>query len=267
MQISGQVKKMTAVFQKPVEYFLELEQKQININQFIGKNLSIEYRGEIICMSCGKPTVKSFAQGYCFPCLKTAPETSPCVLQPELCEAHLGIYRDKQWAEEHCLIPQYVYLAVSGNIKVGVTRENQIPTRWIDQGATYAIKFAKVPNRYLAGMLEIELKKHISDKTNWQQMLKNKMSMNIDLIERKNNLTALLPSEYKQYISTDNEITYIDFPVKNYPAKIKSINLDNDRKYIGKLAGIKGQYLLFEDEYVINIRKYSGYILYFTFDE
>lgn len=263
MKYTGIIRKMNVDLKENVNYILNFGEEQVDMNKKIGHDLSISYSGEIICLSCGKTTIKSFAQGYCYPCLNSAPETSPCILNPELCEAHLGISRNQAWAEDHCLKDHYVYLAVSSGLKVGVTRATQIPTRWIDQGASFAVKLAKTPNRFLAGAIETELKKSIADKTNWQRMLKNQVDEHIDILSEKERISKLISDSYTKYITEDNDIVSIKYPVLKYPSKIKSINLDKDRNYSGKLCGIKGQYLIFEDEMVINVRKYSGYVLTF----
>ncbi|MCD6555821.1 MAG: DUF2797 domain-containing protein [Bacteroidales bacterium] len=243
----------------PVSYFLSLKNEELFVNNLIDQKISLKWSGEINCVKCGNKTNKSFAQGYCYPCFVSAPETAPCILQPELCEAHLGIARDIEWSEKNCLTDHYVYLAVSSGVKVGVTRASQVPTRWIDQGAVKAIKLAKTPNRHLAGLIEKDLKKFMSDKTSWQKMLKNDIDFTSDLISEKEKAFGLLRSDLNQYITDDKEIYEIKYPVKSYPVKIKSINLEKTPDFSGTLTGIKGQYLIFEGGFVINIRKYGGY--------
>jgi hypothetical protein len=153
-----------------------------------------------------------------------------------------------------------VYLALTSGIKVGVTRTDQIPTRWIDQGAWKAIKFAHTPYRQTAGLIETHLKNHLSDKTNWQKMLKNDMDHSVDLVEDKMRVSGLLSPELKEYYLPDeNEIYTFEYPVSVYPEKIKSINLDKEPSLQGQLNGIRGQYLILSDNRVINLRKYSGY--------
>jgi hypothetical protein len=168
-----------------------------------------------------------------------------------------------QWAEEHCLQDQYIYLALTSNLKVGVTRHTQIPTRWIDQGAHRALTFAKTPNRYLAGMIEKELSKKISDRTYWRRMLLGEYPQ-LDLIQEKIKLIKTLSSEYEQFITQDNQETILDYPVTYAPQKIKSLNFDKTATISGTLNGIKGQYLFLDDEYVLNIRKFTGYFLKFS---
>jgi hypothetical protein len=240
----GNILKMSAVLENPVQYQLPIGKDLVPINQLLGQELSLKFTDEINCIHCGRNTNKSFGQGFCYPCFISAPEASECVLNPELCRAHEGISRDMEWSEGHCLTDHYVYLAVSSVVKVGVTRSSQIPTRWIDQGASRAIKLALTPNRYLAGCIEVELKKHMSDKTSWQKMLKNEIDLEVVLEDEKQKAW---------------EIIEIKYPVLNYPVKVKSMTFDNLKTYTGKLTGIKGQYLIFEDSNVINIRRHSGY--------
>jgi hypothetical protein len=255
----GNINKMEVHFGQPVQYQLLLGKDVISMNQLLGRDLSVRFSNEINCIHCGKPTKKSFGQGFCYPCFISAPEASECVLNPELCQAHLGITRDLEWSDNHCLTDHYVYLAISSGLKVGVTRASQVPTRWIDQGASRAIKLALTPNRYLAGSIEAELKKHMSDKTAWQKMLKNEIDTETVLENEKQKAWELLSAELQEYVVDDDEITNIDYPVLNYPLKVKSMTFDNVQSYSGKLTGIKGQYLIFEDSTVLNIRRHSGY--------
>ena len=210
-------------------------------------------------MGCGRKIGKTFSQGFCYPCFLNAPEASECIFRPELCQAQEGIARDMDWSERYCLQEHYVYLAISSGDKVGVTRASQIPTRWIDQGAWKAIKLAKTPNRYTAGLIEVSLKNYISDKTHWQRMLKNLRSEKIDLNLRKKEMIAHLAPELQIYEDLDNNILEIDYPVKEYPLKVKSVGFDKCPEISGRLWGIKGQYLIFDDGRVTNIRKHSGY--------
>jgi hypothetical protein len=178
-----------------------------------------------------------------------------------LSKTQFGIARDLEWGKKHDLIDHYVYLAVSNQVKVGVTRGHQIPTRWIDQGASFAIKLACTPNRHIAGVMEVFLKKHFSDKTNWRAMLKNEVATNVELLSEKQRVVELLPSELRKYIDADDTISTIEYPVKDFPTKITSVGFDKLPEISGKLAGIKGQYLIFDDNRVLNIRKHNGYFL------
>jgi hypothetical protein len=164
-----------------------------------------------------------------------------------------------KWSEKNCLTTTYVYLSLTSNLKVGVTRASHIPSRWIDQGAHYAIKLAKCPNRYIAGMIELEISKYISDRTQWRKMIQG-IYDDINLLDEKKRLLNSLSEKYKIYKSADNTVINFKYPVKAPPEKIKSINMDKINLFKGILTGIKGQYLIFDNENVLNTRKYTGYI-------
>ena len=252
--------KMTTELSDTVEYYLRIGVEKVHMNEFIGKTIMLKYNHKINCIRCGRETKNSFFQGYCYPCFISAPETDECIIHPEKCRAQEGISRDMEWSKSHCLIDHYVYLAVSSGLKVGVTRHNQIPTRWIDQGAHQAIKFAKTPNRHLAGLVEVDLKRFLADKTNWQQMLKNQVKRPVDLLEEKQKAAENLSPELQQYLIDDNELQEIRYPVEQYPSKVKSLSFDKVDEYSGILKGIKGQYFIFEDGIVFNVRKHNGYL-------
>jgi hypothetical protein len=261
----GNLLKMASELSEQVVYQLPLGNKLLKLNELIGNQINLVYKNEINCVACGQKTNKSFAQGYCYRCFVSAPETSECVLKPELCQAHVGISRDMEWSNNHCLTEHIVYLAISSDLKVGVTRATQVPTRWIDQGAWKAIKLASTPNRYLAGVIEVELKRHMSDKTSWQKMLQNKIASQIDLVEEKQKAWELLPPELQEYVVDDDSITKIIYPVIEYPEKLKSVSFDKTNEISGVLWGIKGQYLIFKDGQVFNVRAHSGYKVNFGY--
>jgi hypothetical protein len=265
MEHTGTLVKMHSFYDEPVRYQIVFGAESVDMNSILSSELKIEFLHEIYCINCGKKTNKSFGQGYCYPCFMSAPETSECVLRPELCEAHLGKARDMGWAQSHCLQDHFVYLALTSDVKVGVTRSTQVPTRWIDQGAWKAIKIASTPNRYLAGVIEVELKKHLTDKTNWRHMLTNNMALTIDLVEEKERILKLLPDELKQYTWAENDVTVLNYPVASYPLKVNSYNLDKQDIIQCKLNGIRGQYLIFEGGYVLNVRTHSGYKVRLTY--
>ena len=260
MEYSGNLIKMTAELKQPVEYFLNFANQKLALNSLIGQKIQLEYLHEISCIACATKTKTSFFQGYCFSCFSTLPETDTCVMQPETCRAHEGISRDIQWSESHCLTNHIVYLALTSTTKVGVTRETQVPTRWIDQGAWKVIKLARTPNRNLAGQIEVELKKNFTDKTSWQKMLKDIRNVDINLLQEKNRAWDLLPESLEQYCIEDDEIIELQYPVQKYPEKIKSVNFDKLDLIEGKLIGIRGQYLIFEDNQVFNVRRHNGYL-------
>jgi len=266
MQIRGRILKMKTELKSPVQYHLPMDGEFLGMNQWIGKHIQFRFDGEIYCLDCGKRTKKSFNQGFCYPCFQSSPMSAECIIKPELCRAHLGEGRDMEWEREHHLKDHYVYLAVSSGVKVGITRDTQVPTRWIDQGASYAVPIAKTPNRYLCGMIEVSLKEYLSDRTAWQRMLKNEIT-HVNLTEKRAEIIKLVPEEYQQYLLTEEEILNIEYPVNEYPTKVKSLSFDKTPVIEGRLMGIKGQYLLFEGGQVLNMRKHQAYVLEFSADE
>ena len=259
MRALGVLDKMKTSFINPVQYTLQLGDDKIAVNDLIGQNIRLQWTGRIFCTVCGKKTNKSFGEGMCYNCFSSAPENAECILRPELCEAHLGKGRDPEWEQRNHLQPHFVYLALTNSVKVGVTRGNQIPTRWIDQGAHKGIIIAETPYRQLAGKIEVALKEHLSDKTNWQRMLKNEPAEGIELLAEKDRVIGLLPEEYRQYRSANDEIVELIYPVLQYPAKVTSLSFEKVPSIELKLNGIRGQYFLFENGNVINIRSKSGY--------
>ncbi len=247
----------------PVKYHLPIGEDLIHMNPLVGKRIRIKFQDKINCINCSDSTQKSFHQGYCYSCYISVPQTDEGILKPEMDKSHLGISRDMEWAKENALIDHIVYLSLTGDIKVGVTRHTQVPYRWIDQGAIQAIVVARTPYRQLAGQIEVELKKHVSDKTNWSKML-SANNTSIDLKDKKRQVVNLFPEELKQYISLDNRIHYLVYPFNNPGIeKFTNISLDKTPEITGKLIGIKAQYLIFENGDVINIRKHNGYQIEF----
>lgn len=259
--LQGNLKKMQTALDSPIQYTLNLGENDIDMTALVGTHVKMSYNGVINCINCGRKTSKSFGQGFCYPCFMRAPQAAPCILRPELCEAHLGKGRDVEWEERNHNQPHVVYLAVSSGIKVGITRETQVPYRWIDQGASKAVKIAVTENRYQAGMIEVALKEFVSDKTPWQRMLKNEIAHDVDVIETKDLLIDKLDEEWMELVSDDDEITELEYPAIRFPQTVKSHNLDKSPILEGKLEAIKGQYWVFEGGTVINIRKYGGYFV------
>lgn len=260
---SGQLNKMRfhnsgSEFMIKPSYYLATQNHEVNLNEAIGKKLTISYTGKITCISCGKEIKKSYGQGYCYPCFISVPQTEDCVLKPELCRAHEGIARDMEFAKENCLVDQYVYLALSGGLKVGVTRYHQVPTRWIDQGANRAIIIAVAKNRHTAGLIEVALKKILADKTNWRKMLMGNDEQR-SLTEPKKQAVDFINHHGIDFTTAPDDEYQIEYPVASFPTKILSKDLTKEPIVEGMLKGIKGQYLIFEGGEVVNIRKHTGF--------
>ena len=259
MNYQGVLTKMETEFSEPIQYYLVFENDFLNMNQLLDKTISFQFV-KYQCLGCGldKPI---YRQGFCQSCFFELPQAADWIMRPELSTAHLNKEdRDLEFEKRVQLQPHIVYLANSSNVKVGVTRKNQVPTRWIDQGAHEAIEIVEVPNRYLAGITEVALKDHVADKTNWRTMLKNDLK-DENLIEWRNKLKDFIPAEAKEYFIGNNTETHIGFPVLKYPEKPKSLNLTKTPSYKGVLKGIKGQYLIFEDQTVFNVRANEGLVV------
>lgn len=259
MKFSGQVLKMMTQNAKPIQYFLNLSSDLININQLIGKKIAIKHIG-YECVNCGNDE-KIYRMGFCKKCFFESPYASETIIRPELSTAHLGIgERDLAVEESIQLAPHIVYLAYTGDVKVGVTRATQIPTRWIDQGATFALPIAKTDNRYEAGMIEVAMKEHFADKTNWRKMLEDDYEDDLDLADFREKVKDSFPEEFKNFYSKDEEIVKLDFPYEA-PEKIVSVSLEKIPNFEGILRGIKGQYLSFEGGEFINVRAHEGFVV------
>ncbi len=239
MDLLFRLEKMTVKHEAPIHYFLSNSTKSVCLNDYLNKKIQLIFQNRILCMSCGKKTNKSFMNGYCFRCFQTAPETSPCVLRPELCEAHLGKGRDIQWEEKYHNKAHIVYLSYTGNVKVGVTRKTNSISRWIDQGALAAIVIAETENRYQAGCIEVALKSILADKTSWQAMLKTN-TVQADLVEQKKEASKFLSATFKDFLTPYSELITFEYPKLQTPEKIKSLNLDKSPIISGTLTGIKG---------------------------
>ena len=259
MRYEGVLTKMKTELQKEVQYYLIFDSDFLHLNQILDKTISINFL-RYQCMNCGLQK-KIFAQGFCYSCFTSIPQSGNWIMNPELSTAHLGIEdRDLDYEKQVQLKPHVVYLANSSNVKVGVTRKTQIPTRWIDQGAHEAIEIVEVPNRYLAGITEIALKQHVSDKTNWRKMLTNDI-IDLNLEEEREKLKKYIPEAAKEYYLASNKETEIVFPVLEYPKRVKTLNLTKAPFFEGVLKGIKGQYLLFQDGTVFNVRNHEGFVV------
>ncbi len=269
MNLVGPLRKLASQYSHPIRYSLVVGNEQLALNELLGQHLQLTYLNEIYCVQCDRKTTKSFQQGYCYPCYQKLQDCNLCIIFPERCK-HPHESCPDTWEHSHCSQDHIVYLANASGLKVGITRHTQIPTRWIDQGAIQAIPLFKVKNRYESGQIEVALKKYVSDKTNWRTML-NQEIPSFDMIAAKEQLlhTAreeldLLFTHHNYESLTDNEIK-LTYPFLDSPKKIKSTTFDKETTVAGRLVGIKGQYLLFEDQ-VINIRKHSGYKISVTID-
>jgi len=270
MKVSGNLRKMSSALADVVQYQLPLydilePNHFIPLNELIGQEVRLTFENEIHCVVSGKKIKKAYGEGMSYDAFISSPLNVESIIRPELSRIHEGIaLRDMAWEMEHHLQPHYTYLSNTSGIKVGVTRTTQVPTRWIDQGATQAIIIAETPYRQAAGLIEVALKSHLADKTNWQQMLKGDANR-LDLIKEKSYYSSLLVEELRQWLKLETEETNIIYPVIKYPEKVKSIKLDTHPVITGILTGIKGQYWIFDSNHVLNIRSHAGYRVSFEY--
>jgi hypothetical protein len=268
-KLSGQLTKMAVTLpaDNKAQYAMRLGDEQMPMNELVGQTVTLRYLGEIHCLNCQRLTKKSFSGGFCFPCSQRLAQCDMCFIKPELCHFEQGTCREPDWGQAVCMQDHIVYLANSSGLKVGITRLNQIPTRWVDQGATQALPIFRVRSRYQSGLVEVMFKNHVSDRTDWRKMLKGEAEP-IDMAAERDRLLAECESDIQalHHQFDDNSIAtlpgeqeqQIIYPVAHYPAKVSSFNFDKTPEVSGVLHGIKGQYLIF-DTGVINIRKFSGY--------
>ena len=273
--LTGHLKKLVthieSVPDAQVQYTLNLNDTALALNPLIGKTVRIEHLGQINCSHCGRATKKSYSQGFCFPCMQKLPQCDLCIMSPERCHFDAGTCRDEAWGQAFCMQPHIVYLANSSGLKVGITRVNQMPTRWLDQGASQAMPIMQVATRKLSGQVETVLKQYVADKTNWRKLLQADaqtidlgQAADVLLNEAESDLEVLLGGlNHQDYQWLDTLPISMRYPVIEYPSKIKSHNLDKEPVLEGRLMGIKGQYLIF-DSAVINVRKYSSYLVQFS---
>ena len=266
IDVQGPLRKMPAEPGKPVTYQMKVGDTRVPLNDLIGRELQLDFDGEIRCIHCDRVTKKSFSQGYCYPCFRKLAACDSCIVSPEKCHYHEGTCREPEWGETHCMVPHVVYLANSSGLKVGITRKTQVPTRWIDQGAIAAIPMLEVATRRLAGLVEVVCKAHVADRTNWRAMLKGDVEP-LDLETERERLLETVRAELDELRAEhgDGAIRAVGdsgldlaYPVEVWPSKIRTHNLDKNPQVVGRLEGVKGQYLIL-DSGVINIRKFTAY--------
>ena len=263
----GSLSKMAVRLGETAQYAFRLDEQEVPVNPLLGKRVRLEFLGAIHCTHCGRKTKKSFSQGYCYPCFTKLAQCDSCIVSPEKCHFDAGTCREPEWGERFCMTDHVVYLANSSGVKVGITRASQIPTRWLDQGASQALPIFRVATRQQSGLVEDLLRTQVADKTNWRALLKGD-AVPLDLPAIRDQLlescaegiAALQQRFGLQAIQPvgDAEVLEIRYPVEAYPTKVASHDLEKTPVVEGILRGSKGQYLML-DTGVINLRKYTAY--------
>lgn len=241
-------------------YYLVLDNTpKIFLNDFIGKNICLEFSNLIKCIHCNRNTKISYNQGHCYVCATTLAKCDLCIVRPKTCHYHLGTCREPSWGKDNCFTKHIVYLANSSGIKVGIARATNIPDRWIDQGAIQALPIISVLSRYDAGLIEAIFAKEVPEQTNWRKMLNLNTDL-IDLVAIRDQLLASFRNDLNNFKCEliNNNVIVINYPISTMVNKINLNNLNKSQIISGILLAIKGQYLIFEHG-VINIRSLSGY--------
>ncbi len=233
---------------------------EVPLNDLLGQPIRFSFAGHIECLNCGRKIKKTFGDGYCFVCSQKLAAADLCILRPERCHFRHGTCREPEWAKTNCLVPHVIYLANTSGLKVGITREHKKFERWGDQGATSAIVLARVPERYISGIVEVELAKLSQDKTDWRALITGK-SVAVDLLAAKAQMRAGFPADFTAHFLEGGDwdgVFEFRYPVQEYPAKALSLSFDKQAEISGTLQGIRGQYV-FVDGKAVNMRKHSGY--------
>lgn len=251
--ITGTIHDLVPTPGEVVQYHLELDGgRRLHLNPLIGQEIRLEPTGARACIWCGRRVTRLFANGSCFPCFRDLPQNDLCVVKPHTC--HYETCRDQSWGDAHCMVPTYLYIARSSEIKVGISRN--IPGRWMEQGAVEAMPIALLPTRKLAGELEFLISRHIPDKTNWRKMLKGELS-ETPLEEIRRRVISLIPEHLRCYVLPEQPEFRFEYPVAEALERFSGHDLEKGPA-AGRLLGIKAKYLILSSG-VLNLPKFAGH--------
>lgn len=253
----------------PVHYALTLGDDSIPLADYLGQRICIHFEGVIRCIACDRVTRRSYAQGYCYPCSRRLAACDLCILRPERCHHAQGTCREPDWGLAHCMQPHVVYLADTSGAKVGITRATQMPVRWLDQGALQALPILGAASRHAAGLAEVCLAAHVSDRTDWRRMLAAH-SPAADLPALRDSLLARCEGELRAVgeelganaleVLRDTAVQGFRYPLDTPPPRLDALDLGKTSRVEGTLLGIKAQYLVL-DTGVLNVRRHTGYVV------
>ena len=271
MEGEGNIRKLKGRLEEEIQVAYDWSQADVldtlspvGMSAWRGRTLRIEATGAIHCTVTGKRIRKTYGDGMSFDAFQNSPLAVESIIHPELSRIHEGIaLRDAEWEEKHHNQPHIVYLSFTSGIKVGVTRDTNVPYRWIDQGAVGATVLANTPYRQLAGLIEVALKDTFADKTRWRGMLTSgnpgRETVADALLDAKEEAYESCPSEFEDFLDEGEEVTHLEYPGMEFPGKVTSCSLDKTPVIEGRLEAIKGQYLILDGGRVFNVRRHSGY--------
>ncbi|MBT3677866.1 MAG: DUF2797 domain-containing protein [Flavobacteriales bacterium] len=259
MIIEGPLTKITNGLQDPVQAYLNLGKDLVHLNALIGKTIKVKSTGFSTCKACKRQRDEPlFRMGFCKPCFFESPMAGDFILHPEKSMAHTGkVDRDLKIESDIQLQPHTVYMADSGQVKVGVTAGNKPWNRWMDQGASAGKILAITDNRYEAGMIEVALKAHYSDKTHWRKMLQGNRSEQ-SLHEVTEGAKKHVPDELIHFIQADGHESQIKYDMPEQLPKLNWIKLNGTVTLEDELIGLRGQYLVFKSGLAWNVRGQEG---------
>ena len=263
---SGALHGLRITLAEPVDYALQLGESVVPLNPLLGSFVRIRFDSRIDCRYCGQTTRKSYGAGYCYPCFKALARCDLCVVSPVRCHYAAGTCREPAWGEAFCMQPHVVYVANSAGAKVGITKPENLPGRWLDQGATQACVVMRTQSRHQAGCVEAVLSRHTSDRTDWRALIARDAPP-LDLRQLITQLRTAARAELAALASRfPGALDWVDapmvqrfsYPVTSYTSPLRALSLVRRTELGGRLLGVKGQYLMF-DSGVFNVRKHSSY--------
>jgi len=262
----GALGHMQSAAAAPVRYALDVGGTSIPLNDLLGRDVTLRFVGRITCRYCGATTRKSYGDGYCYDCFKTLARCDLCVVSPDRCHYAAGTCREPDWGNAFCMQPHFVYLANSAGPKVGITRPQNVPMRWLDQGATQGVLVMRTQTRHQAGCVEAALARYVGDRTDWRGLIGRDApridlpALLVQLRDRAKLELAALDGRFPgalDWIASPTPQRF-DYPVTSYDGAATVLSLIVDVAIGGTLLGIKGQYLLF-DTGVLNVRRFTSY--------
>ncbi|XOV81929.1 MAG: DUF2797 domain-containing protein [bacterium] len=285
-QISGRLKHFAAHISDAVRtedaltarYQLVLDDQTLDLHAFLGCGISFRYQGQTGCIACDASSSRLYGGGYCYPCFSSLARCDLCIVSPERCHLHLGTCREPEWGDAFCMQPHTVYLANTSGTKVGLTRTGRERKRWLDQGAEQAIAIIRTPSRRSAGYIEQLLKRQLSDKTNWRQLVTGiRAGQDLSVLASMlRDSFALQPAFEEQPVDDLEraqvrwidapEVVTIQYPVMQYSPAQRLKVTPAQPVLCDNLLGIVGQYLLLTQG-VVFLPDYRGLALDITITE